>query len=291
MESFLDEPIRGGCDLHIHSHFSDGSLSPAEILDRAEKADLSVISLTDHDTVAGLDEMMEVARHSDVEVIPGVELSCQVRGGRYHILGYYIDWEQPALDNKLKYYQEERAERVRGMVQVLRDEFDTDLDFETIKSYAGRSLIGKPHVAKAMADHGLVSTVGEAFEEYLGEDMLLDEVPKERMGVTEAIRAIEDVGGIPVLAHPVHYEDNLDVRQFANLGVEGLEVYYSGHSNEDTRRYYELARELDLLITGGSDFHGDVKPNVSLGDLRLPESFMEALRDEARQGGARHDLI
>jgi predicted metal-dependent phosphoesterase TrpH len=291
MTEFVDPPTRGGCDLHIHSHFSDGSLSPADILDRAEKADLSAISLTDHDTVAGLDELMEVARHSSVDVVPGVELSCQVSGGRYHVLGYYVDWEQPALVKKLKYYEEEREKRVRKMVDVIGDEFQTELSFSDVASRAGRSLIGKPHVAKAMADAGLVESVGEAFEEYLGEGMLLDEVPKERMGVREAVRTIEDVGGVPVLAHPVHYEESLDLKSFANLGIRGLEVYYPEHSRSQMQRYFEAARDLDWLVTGGSDFHGDVKPNVSLGDVRMPETMLEPLSRAARQSGARHDLL
>lgn len=254
-------------------------------------ADLSAIALTDHDTVAGVPEMIEAARGTDLHVIPGVEVSCRRGDHKYHVLGYYIDWERTELVDRLKYFEEARADRIRRMVTVLRDERDIDIPYEDIESLAGKSLIGKPHVAQALVNHGVVEDFRSAFDEYLGDGQILDRVPKERMSYEEAVRQIHDAGGIPVLAHPLHYEKNLDIASFSESGIEGLEVYYSDHDRRKRMKYYDVARNLDLLVTGGSDFHGDVKPDVELGDVRLPDAFLEDLQDRGRHNGAREDLL
>jgi len=289
--NFIQQPSTGGSDLHIHSHNSDGSLSPEEILDRAEQSNLSAISLTDHDTVAGLDELMELAADSPVRVIPGIELSCEIENGRYHILGYFIDWQHSRFRKRLHYFEEQRKKRVRGMVKVIRKHFQTDLSYEDVSHHCNRSLIGKPHVAKAMLEAGLVDTMQQAFDDYLAKGKLLDEVPKERMGVREAIRAIEDVGGVPVLAHPIHYDEPLSLKRFSQLGVRGVEVYYSDQTGPQQQEYFSRADQLGLLVTGGSDFHGEAKPDVSIGDIRLPDECFEELVDAARLAGARHDFL
>ncbi|MFB6357258.1 MAG: PHP domain-containing protein [bacterium] len=286
----MADATTGGCDLHIHSEYSDGSCSPAEIVERAVQANLEAIALTDHDTVDGVEPFMNAARDAPLEPVPGVELSCHTKSGRYHVLGYFIDWENSVLVKKLKYYEEARADRVRGMVDVLNDISDMKFTFEEIAERAGQSLIGKPHVAQVMVDRGFVDNVTQAFEEYLASGNVLDEVPKERMGVSEAIQLIDEVGGIPILAHPVHYEEDLDLQRFKQLGIEGLEVFYSDHDSSNVEYYREKADQFDWLITGGSDFHGDVKPTVNLGDVRMPLTHLDSLRTYCRQTGARHDL-
>jgi hypothetical protein len=257
----------------------------------AREADLSAIALTDHDTVAGVQEMIDAAQSSDLHVIPGVEISCRRNDRKYHVLGYYIDWERPELVERLQYFEEARADRIRRMVKVLQDERNIELSYESIESLAGKSLIGKPHVAQALVNNGIVENFRQAFDEFLGDGQILDQVPKERMSYEEAVQQITESGGIPVLAHPIHYEDDLDLSEFADTGVEGVEVFYSDHGSELRKTYFRRARELDLLVTGGSDFHGDVKPDVKLGDIRLDEQFLSPLQSKGRSRGTRPDLL
>lgn len=285
-DSLPPEPESGGGDLHLHSTFSDGSFTPTELIGLAERAGLEFVSLTDHDTVEGVEEFVEAASESPVAAVPGVELSCEIRGGRYHVLGYYLDWERPVLRRTLSYYEGVRRHRVEQMVELLERETSHRITMEDVERHAGNTQLGKPHVAKAMVEKGIVGTVREAFDEYLAEGRLLDGVPKERMGVREAVRLIEESSGVPVLAHPIHYEEDLPLDRFAAIGIQGLEVYYADHSMEDKRTYYRQALERDLLVTGGSDFHGDVKPEVEIGDVRLPDLFFQQLRERARREGA-----
>ncbi|MGM0380635.1 MAG: PHP domain-containing protein [bacterium] len=280
----------GGVDLHTHSTSSDGQFTPARLVELAEEAGLEALALTDHDTVGGIEEFMRAGENSPVETVPGLEISCENKKGRFHILGYYLDWEKPVVAQELKYYEEARAERVRGMIEILQDETETDLTFEKVATQAGKNLIGKPHVAQAMVEEGLVANTDEAFENYLASGQVLDQVPKERMGVRQAVQLIKSASGVPVLAHPVLYPQNLDVVNFKGLGIEGVEVYYSDNEPEDHRRYLEFARKKNLLVTGGSDFHGEVKPEVKLGDIRVDISVVEALQGKSLMTGGRYDF-
>ncbi len=281
----------GGADLHTHSSSSDGQFSPARLVKLAEAANLQALALTDHDTVGGLDEFMRAGRHSPVETIPGVEISCEIKEGRYHILGYYLDWQKPAVAQKLKYYEKSRAERVRKMMDILRSKTRTTLTFEKVAAQAGKNLIGKPHVAQAMVEEGLVESTDEAFKKYLASGQMLDAAPKERMGVREAVRLIKSANGVPVLAHPVLYPGELEGLNFRGLGIEGLEVYYSDNEPGDHLKYLNLAREQDLLVVGGTDFHGQVKPEVKLGDIRVEMTLVEKLRKKCRIYGGRYDIF
>jgi len=281
----------GGADLHTHSFASDGQYTPGELIELAEKAGLKAVALTDHDTVGGLDEFMRAGQTAPVKTIPGVELSCEIHGGRYHILGYYLDWQKPMVAQKLKYYENSRAERARKMIKILRKKTGTGLTFAKVAELAGKNLIGKPHVAQAMVKEGLVSSTREAFDKFLASGQLLDSVPKERMGVREAIQLIESAGGVPVLAHPVLYPGNLECLNFKGLGIEGLEVYYSDNAPADHEKFLAIARENELLLSGGSDFHGEVKPEVQLGDIRIDLSLVDELQKEYLCRGGRHDLF
>ena len=285
-DTFPPEPSTGGGDLHLHSTFSDGSFTPTQLVEMAVQAELDFVGLTDHDTVEGVEEFVEAAGAVSVEAVPGVEISCEIKGGRYHVLGYYIDWNRPILRRRLAYYEDVRRQRVEKMVELLERETTHRLTMEDVERHAGNTQLGKPHVAKALVEKGVVSTVRQAFDEYLAEGQLLDGVPKERMGVREAVQLIRESNGVPVLAHPVHYEENLEINPFKAIGIQGLEVYYADHSPDEQRDYFRRARELNLLVTGGSDFHGDVKPEVELGDVRLPGLFLEHLKQRARREGA-----
>jgi len=286
-----DLVLEGGVDLHCHSTASDGEFSPSRLITLAEEAGLEALALTDHDTVAGLDEFMRAAQSSPVEAVPGLEISAENSVGRFHILGYYLDWQKPRLIKKLQYYEEARAERVRKMIDILEDKIGAGLTFEDVANLAGKKLIGKPHVAQAMFEKGIVSSVRQAFDEYLAHGRILDRVPKKRMGVSEAITLLEEAGGVISLAHPLYYAENFKLRRFSVLGVEALEVYYSDHNQQQEDKYKMMALSDELLITGGTDFHGSVKPEVKLGDLRLKYEHLEKLKKVSRRKGGRFDIV
>ncbi len=232
-----------------------------------------------------MEPLVEAARSRPLELVPGVELSCEDESGRYHVLGYYVDWRSSSLVERLQHFQQAREDRVRGMVEVLQRDFDVAISFEEIQRQTGRNLMGKPHVAQALVERGTVESFRAAFERFLGKGKPLDEVPKERMSVEEAIRRIGDAGGVPVLAHPVHYgmdgEDGV-LGRFVEMGIRGIEVYYPDHSDAQREAYRRLAEQHDLLITGGTDFHGAAKPEVDVGDVRLSEDHLERLQGAAR---------
>ncbi len=280
----------GGIDLHTHSFCSDGQYQPRELVERASRAGLQGLALTDHDTVAGLDEFMAAGESRELTTVPAVEISSEINEGRFHILGYYINWDNPRLRQRLNYFEQARADRVYGMLDVLESETGIQIEFEEVADLAGKNLIGKPHVAQAMVENGVVSSVDQAFVEYLAHGQPLDEVPKERMGLREAVTLINEAGGVPVLAHPIHYEPEMNLARFTSLGLKGLEVFYPDHSREDCERYYELARKYNLVITGGSDFHGSVKPEIELGNIRISSNFLTPLQKECRLAGGRFDL-
>jgi len=242
---------------------------------------LHALALTDHDTVAGIHSLTEAARSRPLEVIPGVEISCEDESGRYHVLGYGVNPESSSLVRRLEHFQRSRRERVRGMIEVLASDFDVELSFEAVRNQAGRNLMGKPHVAQALVEKNVVDSFREAFERFLGKGKPLDEVPKERMSVEEALRRIDASGGVPVLAHPVHYglrEGDGVLARFVEQGIRGIEVHYPDHDEAQRERYRRLAERHDLLITGGTDFHGEAKPEVELGDVRLPSKHLERLQ-------------
>lgn len=243
----------------------------------SDEANLDVIALTDHDTVDGVDEFLDASEKCDIQAIPGIEISCEHNSQRYHVLGYNVSWENDEFVKRLKYYEEARADRIRRMVEVLHNE-NIEISFEEIQNLAGKSLIGKPHVAQALEQNGIVDSVREAFDKFLGHGQLLDSVPKERMSLTEAIEQIQNADGVPILAHPIHYEDDLEFAFFKEMGIEGIEVFYSDHTEKDCQEYTKKADELKMIKTGGSDFHGDVKPEVKLGDVRLPLSYVDSLK-------------
>ncbi len=281
---------QGGMDLHSHSFASDGQFKPKELAKRAESAGLEILALTDHDTVAGVEEFMSAGQNLSLTTVPGVEISCQSGKKRFHILGYYIDWTRPKLKKRLNFFEQARADRVRRMLEVLARHTGIKISFDEVSRRAGKSLIGKPHVAQTLVAKGVVNSTAEAFNQYLAHGRPLDKVPKERMGVNEAIGLIKESGGVPVLAHPVLHEGKLDLKRLIGLGIEGLEVFYSDNQAEDSAHYWKLARKHDLIVTGGSDFHGSVKPEVKLGDIRVDSDFLQPLKQASRRAGGRLDI-
>ena len=283
-------------DLHIHSTASDGTLTPTEIVQTALKSTKSekdpiVIALTDHDTVAGVSEFLKEAKKNKerVTAIPGVEISTNYHGVEIHILGYNVDPENKELLEQLKICRESRDGRNEKIISRLQAE-GFQITMEDIKPEDPNETIARPHIAKQLMKKKYVSSVKEAFDKYLAEGR---SCYVERIMPTpqEAIALIRNSGGIPVLAHLMYYkklnaaEKEVLVSELKEAGLEGIEAYYNTYTPVEEEYVVSLAKQNALLLTGGTDFHGQNKPHISLftgqGKMEVPEAilpeFMEAI--------------
>ncbi|MBT8374952.1 MAG: PHP domain-containing protein [Deltaproteobacteria bacterium] len=265
-----------GLDLHIHSTASDGTLSPAEILKLAQKLKLKAIAITDHDTIDGSKEALHAGIPPSIKFLTGVEISAAsppsiFHAGSFHILGYYIRLDDPQLNETLAVLQQARKNRNPLIVKRLNS-LGFEFSLEDVSSEIGDAQLGRPHIARYMLKRGFVKSIDEAFRKYIaqGKPAYVD---KYRVDCKRAIQIILDAGGIPVLAHPILLNFNKDetTELFAllkDMGLKGVEVYYPGTSPDMTAFYIELAERFGLLKTGGTDFHGSLKPDIQMGSGR-----------------------
>ncbi len=273
-------------DLHVHSTASDGSYAPTEVVRQAKEGGLIAIALTDHDTVDGLPEAVVVGDQMGLEVIPGVEISAQCPGGTMHILGLFVNYTNGHLDERLAVLKQARVDRNPRIIAKL-NALGIPITLARVEAISGGGQVGRPHIARALMEAGYVTSIQQAFDIYLrmgGKAY----VSKFRFPPDQALAMIREVQGIPVLAHPFTLGlgsafalKNL-VMDLKNLGLAGLEVYYSEHTPEQEALYLKLARELGLLVTGGSDYHGLNKPEIALGNMpsqeKLTYKLVEALK-------------
>ena len=271
-------------DLHTHSSFSDGSMTPTELVYHAKNRGVDAIALTDHDTVSGIPEAKTAAIKTGVELIDGVEISSE-SVSQVHMLGLYIDVNSPALLELFKAQQEERIESNKKYMQLLAKHGFPITD-EEVKAVAPHGGVGRAHYAKIMMDHGWVSSVSEAFDKYLGVGM---PCYVKRMVITpeEAIDRIHSAGGLAFFAHPYQtkltYSEIFDLaRHLKNNGLDGIEGYYSEYSPEMHNTFMGMAKDLSLLVSGGSDFHAKMKPHLEIGvgrgNLQVPYSVLEKIK-------------
>jgi predicted metal-dependent phosphoesterase TrpH len=264
-------------DLHLHTIFSDGTCTPSELLLACEKAGLSCIAVTDHDNTSAIAPILEAAADSQIEVLPGIELSCEYNGQEIHILGYLIDYRNPDLSRKLKELKNIRIRRVYQIADKLK-ELGMNLDPQSVFKISGTGTVGRLHIARAMEKAGLVRDVREAFQKYIG-----DKCPAYVLGFklspAAAIKLITEAGGIAILAHPYLIENDELIMDFLGMGLMGLEVYYPEHSQGMINFYLEIAKKHNLLITGGSDCHGLAKPQVRVGSIKIPYELVERLKE------------
>ena len=279
-----------GIDLHTHTTASDGSLTPTELIQKASEIRLTALAVTDHDTLGGLAEARAAAAAIGLEFVPGVELSVEDEGGRFHLLGYGFDPDNAALAEKLVTLRANRAARNEAMA-VKMTELGLPVTMDDVRAEAGEDaeVIARPHFAQALMKKGIVQSVKEAFDRYLstGKPLYL---PKEVLTPREAIALLHSAGGVAVMAHPglVPLSASALAERVASLAEEdeldGMEAYYSQHSPADTERFVALARRHNLLMTGGSDFHGTPKPHVPLGIVfggqPAPYALLEAMQEK-----------
>jgi hypothetical protein len=290
--------MRRFVDLHTHSSASDGSLGPGELVRAAEAADLAAVALTDHDTTAGLMEALRAAADlTELHVVPGVEVSAKLRGAPAHILGLGIDPVSPALGALTERLREARRRRNPKILRRL-GQLGVQISLEEVAAIAAaprtggdEGIISRVHIAEAMRRRGYVRSTDEAFAKYIGNDGPAY-VDKERLRPAEVVSAVHEAGGLALLAHPVQlgFDDatlGRAVRALIRDGLDGLEVYHADHTPEQTRAYMALAKDLGLLISGGSDFHGPRRPQSVLGRPRVPRSILEGALERVVFGRGR----
>lgn len=273
--------MAGKIDLHIHTTASDGTLTSEAAVAAARAAGISTLAVTDHDTVAGVAAAQAAGERLGVEVFSGIELSADRQGVDVHILGYGVDVENEGLGQALDWVIVERRARNERIAAGMRADGVAVTIPALEAAYPGATL-GRPHFARVLVEQGRAESVADAFGRWLNRGRPYYQ-PRVRLTLEQAIAAICGAGGIAVLAHPLQYRfDQARLRDLvaetAQMGVSGMEIYYTGYSAQQREMLHALAREFGLLVTGGSDFHGDNKPDIHLGALAVPEDILPPLR-------------
>jgi predicted metal-dependent phosphoesterase TrpH len=274
-------------DLHIHTTASDGMFAPEDVVRMAKEAGLVAIAITDHDTVGGVAQAVAAAAKWGMELVPGIEISTLADGQDVHVLGYFVDTEQEWFLKRLQSLHNTREERNRKIIGKL-NELGIAITWEEVQAKkrgaSPQKNIGRPHIAEVLVDKGVVRSMNEAFDRYLGKDGAAY-VTTKRISPFEAIDLIKEAGGVPVLAHPGLYENDALVEEIIAHGLAGLEVYHPDHDEEHTQRYREMAEQHGLIVTGGSDFHGERHGSMfhaPIGTKTVAYDQVEQLKSAAR---------
>lgn len=273
-------------DLHTHSLKSDGSMTPAEVVREAKKAGLAAIALSDHDTVDGLHEAIEEGEKIGVEVIPAIEFSVQSET-ETHILGYFIDYENPELKQMLREVVDLRIERNYVTCQRL-NELGFDITLEEVRELAPNNFVGRAHFARVLMDKGYTQSVKEGFDKYMSAGQYAY-CEKQRLTPEQAVKLIKKCGGLSFVAHPhlIKISDEKLVeflKELKEYGLDGIEGYYTDYTPEMQEKFQSMAKNLGLLISGGTDFHAQMKPHISigtgLGNMKIPYEVLEKIKDK-----------
>ena len=278
-------------DLHVHTTASDGTMCPRDVVSLAAMLGLKAIALTDHDTMAGIPEAGEAGELLGVTIVPGIELSTDYQGREVHLLGYFLDPEAEQLRAYTDWVRETRRARNKRIVEKLQKK-GFDITMEQLEAAHPGAVLGRPHIAARLVEIGAVDSVKEAFRRYLGEGRSCY-VRREYISFADGIKLIRTCGGVAVLAHPLQYgfdRAKLEalVKDAAAAGATGMEIYYTGYTQADRNKLFDLAEKYTLLPTGGSDFHGENKPGVQLGTgdgtLAVPAYMLYMLAASQYQG-------
>jgi predicted metal-dependent phosphoesterase TrpH len=270
--------VAGAVDLHSHTTASDGTLAPRDLVRLAARHGVRVLAVTDHDSTGGVAEAIEEARKiPPLEIVPGLEINCDVPGAEIHVLGYCLDWEAAWFQEFLGAQRQERRQRVYRIAARLA-ELGMPIDPADVFALVNEGSAGRPHVAQVMVDHGYVKSVREAFDRFLSANGPAN-VPRKRFTPVEAVRVIRRARGVPVLAHPGLANRDELIPELVEAGLMGIEAFYPEHSAGQITAYREMCRRLDLIATGGSDFHGPSVGGARHPGLQpVPESAWQELR-------------
>ena len=276
--------MNGKVDLHMHTVYSDGQHTPDELISNVKDAGIDLISITDHDTVDGIEESIEIGKQKGIEVIPGLEISSDIKDREVHILGYFIDPNNYELGEYLKFFRAERIKRA-GRITDKLNELGLEIELDDIMEVAKNSAVGRPHIAKAMVKKGLVSNYFEAFSKYIGNSCPAYE-RKVHVSPRSAFKIISDAGGLSFIAHPGNLPDAIMV-ELIEAGLDGIEVIHPSHLPHQIKHYRGIVNEYFLLESGGSDFHGgDRNDYTNLGKYTISISKVEAMRKQLLRNSA-----
>lgn len=273
-------------DLHIHTTISDGTMTPGEIVTLASKKGLKAIAITDHDTFAGVEEAQLAGKGVGLEVISGIELSAQYQDINIHLLGYLFDHKDENFIAALRKIQAGRIERNLRIIERL-NKLKIELTIEEVEEFSIKGQVGRPHIASLLVRKGYVDTMDEAFEIYLGSGGLAYE-SRYLFQLPEAIANIKRAGGLAILAHPYHIYNNCKnfkryLDELSAMGLDGIEAYYPTHSRKFRKELLQLSTEKSLLVTGGSDFHGDIRPGTTLAggkNVSVPYDLLHSMKKQ-----------
>ena len=268
-------------DLHLHTRFSDGTYSPEELAAQAVRHGFSAVALTDHDTVEDCAPTAAACSHRQIEFIPGTELTAEQEGREIHILGYCVDIHDPKLLAEIAKFQKVRQDRIREMVTRL-NRMDVPLQEEAVFALADCRSPGRPHVARALVQAGLCGSLDEAFERFLKRNRPAW-VPKFKISAAGAIKLIHEAGGVAVMAHPGLNRSDEVIPPMVEAGLDGIECFHTKHSTATEEHYLEMVDLLHLLVTGGSDCHGNSKGKPVMGTVKLPYQHVEKLKARAAE--------
>ena len=266
-------------DLHTHTYYSDGKFSPEELIHKAGENGISFLSITDHDSVLGIEEAIQISNGNGIEIVPGVELSSEYKGLEVHVLGYFINFKDPMLLAYLQTFRDNRLIRAQKIVDKL-DSLNVHITIDDVLAKAkGNAAIGRPHIAYALLEAKIVNNYYEAFYKYLGDNKPAY-VKKPNIETKEVVKIISDAGGLSFIAHPGKaLRDNLII-ELIEQGVDGIEIIHPSHSKDDTGYFQEIAGQYFLLESGGSDFHGGrIHDETILGNFYVPVSKVNAMKN------------
>lgn len=268
-------------DLHLHTNFSDGTYSPEELAVQAKVHGLAAVALTDHDTVEGCARMGIACEQISIEFVTGTELTAELNGNELHLIGYFIDVNNPRLLLEVGKFQAVRQERIREMVARL-NELDIPLQADSVFAIANCRSPGRPHVGRALVQGGFCATLDEAFDRFLKKHRPAW-VPKFKISALDAIALIHQAGGVAVMAHPGLNRTDDVIPELVSAGLDGLECYHTKHSPATVEHYVALAEKHCLLVTGGSDCHGLNKGKPLIGSIKLPYQHVRELKERAHE--------
>jgi predicted metal-dependent phosphoesterase TrpH len=263
-------------DLHMHSYFSDGFNSPEKLVEKAKDRGIKILSLTDHDNVNGIFEAVEYAKKYNIEIIPGVEISSDIRDSEVHILGYFVDPRNKDLEHYLNFFREERYKRAIRIVNKLNI-LGLDITIDDVTVFTKNSAIGRPHIAQALLAKGQVKSFFEAFYKFIGNHAPAYE-RKVHLSPQSAFKIISDAGGLSFIAHPGNMPEIL-IKELIDAGVDGIEVIHPSHSPQQVKFYRGIVNEYFLLESGGSDFHGGKREDdENLGKFYTSSKVVDTMR-------------
>ena len=281
----LHSDPNGLIDLHLHTTFSDGSLPPEEVVRLARSRGVGTLAITDHDSTGGVEPAIAAGIEADVQVVPGVEISAHDEDREVHMLAYGLELHKhPRLNELLAEIRESRRERLLAMIEALRAQ-GIDLDPADVLP-PGQTAPARPHLARALIDGGHAGSIREVYDRFIGPDCEAY-VGKMKVSLADAAQLVHDAGGVAILAHPGSRYKEAKLDEFMAMGLDGLEVYHARQARRFSKRLRAYAMSRDLLITGGSDFHGDGYPTTEIGDSTQPRHDFEALLSALRERSAR----